>query len=447
MTTLRAGRRPRVVAGFTLLELLVSMAILVLILVGVLQLFDANSRLARTQTHIADMQQASRVGQYQLVRNVRMAGRGPMPMNLEQDTTGTTGYAGHYLPTGIAVEVDDNVAADTHILPADNTSPLVAEGTDILTIRGVMNGSLYQLNPAGADLSLSGTPPTSGQVVIRGKSPTGVPQNLPALKEAIDAGRPDGLLLVSPVSDELYAVVEVNPGTSDTTTNYNASDIENSSITVGFTMTADDYYGNNVDEGYRSLSPLGTFPTDLQSVAFVGLLEEYRYYIRQEAFATDLKVGPVMRLSRAHVYPGTDQPYDGDAVNLRDDIADNIRDLQVALGVESSTDADEVVTESVPPDGADEWLYNAAADPDPTTATGRLTWNGTPTQPNKLYYVRVTTLARTDRPDPKYLSPAITNIEDHVYNEPAIPKNQADLNLRRFRRRLLTTVIDLRNVS
>ena len=125
------------------------------------------------------------------------------------------------------------------------------------------------------------------------------------------------------------------------------------------------------------------------------------------------------------------------------------KQIPVALGVESSTDADQVVTEGVPPDAADEWLFNAV-DSDGTPAddaTDAAKWNGTPAQPNKLYYVRVTTLARTDRPDPKYLSPPITNIEDHAYNEPAIPNNQADVNLRRFRRRLLTTIIDLRNVS
>lgn len=428
------GRR----RGFTLLELTVSLAILVLILVGVLQLFDANSRLARNQTHIADMQQALRVGQYQLVRTVRMAGRGPVPMNLDQDTT--TGFAGKYLPTGIAVEVKDNVAANTHI--AGSTSPLVAEGTDVLTVRGVLNGSLYQLNQdTDATLSRAGTSVT-GQVVIRGQSPTGVIQNLAAIKEELDKGLPDALLLVSPASDELYAVVQI---TSSDDSSYDASDIPNSYLTVNFSNSGSEM-GTTADDGYRSLTPNSEFPADLTKVAFVGILEEYRYYIRQDAVTTDLGVGPTLRLSRAQVYPGNDHAYAGDDANLREDIADNIRDLQVALGIENQdpiADPDDQVTESDPPDENDEWLFNATAD-DPTDITK---WNGVVGRPNRLYYVRVTTLARTDRPDPQYLSPPIANIEDHVYNEPASPATQADLNQRRFRRRLLTTVIDLRNVS
>jgi len=426
-------------AGFTLIEALVSMAILVLILVGVLQLFDANSRLARTETHIADMQQSLRVGQYQLVRNVRMAGRGTLPMNQFPDPLVAPPYLGRDLPNGIAVAVDDNVAADTHIIPSDNTSPLVAEGTDVLTIRGVINGSLYQIDPAGSDFALTGAGPDAGTIVIHGKSPTGVPQNLPALKDLVDSGRPEALLLVSPVSDDLYSVVELDAGSSDTS-GYDPGDLDNSTITLGFKIN-----GGSHTTDYLTLSPKGRFPTDLKSVAFVGVLEEYRYYVRQESYATDLNVGPVLRLSRAHVYPATDTPYDDDAANLRDDIADNIRDLQVALGIESSTDADQVVTESNPPDGNDEWLYNSPDDDDSTANAAQ--WNGLPTQPNRLYYVRVTTLARTDRPDPQYVSPPIQNIEDHIYNEPVKPATQSALNLRRFRRRVMTTKIDLRNLS
>lgn len=434
-SVLGAGRQ----RGFTLLELTVSFAILVLILVGVLQLFDANSRLARTQTHIADMQQALRVGQYQLVRTVRMAGRGPVPMNLDPYTP--NGYAGHLLPGGIAVQVENNVPADTHI--AGSTSPLVAEGTDILTVRGVLNGSLYQLNQdTDATLTRAGASVT-GQVVIRGQSPTGVIQNLAGIKEELDKGFPDALLLVSPASDELYAVVQITG--SDTTSNYDAGDIPNSYLTVNFSNSGSEM-GASVDKGYRSLTPNSEFPGDLTKVAFVGILEEYRYYIRQDTVTTDLALGPTLRLSRAQVYPGNDAAYGGDDANLREDIADNIRDLQVALGIENEdpiADPDDQVTESDPPDENDEWLFNASAD----DKTDTVKWNGTVARPNRLYYVRVTTLARTDRPDPQYVSPPIANIEDHVYNEPAAPTTQADLNQRRFRRRLLTTIIDLRNVS
>ena len=76
----RSGRRrlPRQ-SGFTLIELLVSMIVFVTVLVAVMVMFTSSSRLARLQIHTADMQQSLRIGQYEIVRNLRMAGRGGLP--------------------------------------------------------------------------------------------------------------------------------------------------------------------------------------------------------------------------------------------------------------------------------------------------------------------------------------------------------------------------------
>ena len=58
------GRVSDPAAGFTLVELLVSMLVLVLVLVGVLELFDLNNKLARSQMQLAGMQQSIRISQY-----------------------------------------------------------------------------------------------------------------------------------------------------------------------------------------------------------------------------------------------------------------------------------------------------------------------------------------------------------------------------------------------
>ena len=62
--------------------------------------------------------------------------------------------------------------------------------------------------------------------------------------------------------------------------------------------------------------------TALTTVAYVGLLEEYRFYVREDHAisgnaASDLT--PV--LSRARFYPGTDQVYAADTSNFKQDIA------------------------------------------------------------------------------------------------------------------------------
>src|SRR6185295_14622889 len=87
-------------AGFTLVEMLIALAITAMILVGVLFTFDFSSRVARAQTYVADMQQSLRIGQDDVVRLVRMAGRGNLPL---------TGTAPYTLPKGVALGVINNV--------------------------------------------------------------------------------------------------------------------------------------------------------------------------------------------------------------------------------------------------------------------------------------------------------------------------------------------------
>ena len=114
------------------------------------------------------------------------------------------------------------------------------------------------------------------------------------------------------------------------------------------------------------------------------------------------------------MFPGTEVPYAGDVTNAKLDIADDILDLQVTLGVD--TDNDGTVVDLGNKD--DEWLYNSPDDDD----TAMAPWNQAG---RKLFYVRLSTLARTDRRDFNYQSPPITAIEDRSYAEPAVPANEA----------------------
>jgi hypothetical protein len=93
------------------------------------------------------------------------------------------------------------------------------------------------------------------------------------------------------------------------------------------------------------------------------------------------------------------------------------------------------VTGAPTPPATDEWLYNAAAD-DPTPFTA-----GT------LAYIRLSTLARTDRPDAQYQTPPLAPLEDHDYDNPATDLNSKTKPDWRYRRRILQTVVDLRNLG
>src|SRR5436190_4801967 len=99
--------------GFTLLEALVTITVTVVILVAILALFDFTNKLTRVQTQVADMQQELRIGQSDIVRYTRMAGRGGLPTSLP----------GKLLPRGVALALSTSVGTGAHI--GDSTSPFV----------------------------------------------------------------------------------------------------------------------------------------------------------------------------------------------------------------------------------------------------------------------------------------------------------------------------------
>ena len=410
-------------AGFTLVEVLVTLGVTVILLLGVLALFDFNNRIARVQTHVADMQQSLRVAQYDMVRLVRMTGRGGLP---SADALGPP--PPRQLPTGIAVELADNVPANTFVL-AGQEGTRVVTGTDILTVRGAFTTPIYQINTVaiGAFVLDNNLNPTSGSVEIEERGPTGVAQNLEPLADAINDQRPEALVLVSPLGDEIYAVVELNPGGSVVTTEVRDGKSVPTHVSTAFRIS-----GGTHTTDYLKLSRAGAFPPQLRSIGYVGLLEEYRFYIReQHVIPGDLASDLAPRLARARFYPGTTAVHAGLVTNAEVDVADNILDLQVALGVDRNGDR-----QIVENGGAeDEWLGNH---PEDLAVPGR--WQGNP--PPGVYYVRVSTVAQTDRRDPQYQAPPLVSLENRSY-----PASYNNRETRMFRRRTLQTVIDLRNLA
>ena len=411
-----AGRQ----RGFTLVELAVSLFVTVTVLLGVLALFDFSNKLSRAQTNIADMQQSMRVAQADLIRFIRMAGRGGLPL----------GYSALGVWTGWAVDVSNNVPDDTHIAPGDADTPEVVAGSDVLTVRGIFTSPLYQVNPADPTsfTLLPAATPDHGTLKIASTTPTGIPQDLSAIRDAIENKRHEALLLVSPKGTNVWAVVELIPDT----------DFKADPVTVNFKIS-----GGNYTDLYSKFSPAGAgvFNKDVTTVSFAGIIEEYRFYARRElADPTDKKSDLAPKLSRARVYPGTQVPWGGDAGNWRLDIADNIFDLQVALGFDTALKADEVngVLKETEDGEGDDWLYNGEAAPSPNDYAA-----------SSLTYIRLSTLARTDRRDKSYEAPLLVRVEDHSYagspfNDPDPDDNTGE---RMYRRRILRTMIDMRNLA
>ncbi|MDP9119919.1 MAG: PilW family protein [Acidobacteriota bacterium] len=445
-------RRRRRERGFTLMELSVSLLVIVEVILGALMIFDFNSKLARVQEQITDMQQSLRAGQYEMVRMVRMAGRGGL-----RSTSPARVY-----PKGSAVEVRNNVGIGSPAPPDDvavgyASSPRAVDGTDILTVRGVFTAPIYQVNSAQAAsftlFDATNNPTTNPAVAVRGVAqvcnlaPSGVNQTLTPLTTAITAAVPEALLIVSPLDDSVSAVVELDAANSTTVPAVSTlCPTTGKAIQIGFKVV-----GGTYTASYQKLSnvsvdgagnPTQNLPPALTSALFLGVLEEYRYYVRQNyAVPGNTASAPMPRLSRARMFPGTEVPYLADVNNAQVDIADNVMDLQIALGLDLNGDG--VIAEDTPPTATDEWLYNSSADlaTDPRWLTVA---GSAPARQPRMFYVRITQLVRTDRRDFQYAAPVLTNIEDHTY--PASPAGDNSPQNRMFRRRLLQTVVDLRNL-
>lgn len=145
-------------------------------------------------------------------------------------------------------------------------------------------------------------------------------------------------------------------------------------------------------------------------MAYAGIVEEYRFYIK--AAWTDFAGDLTPRLSRARVYPNTNVPGRHNTANWGVDIAENIWDMQVALGIDTTAAAGESPDRTLC-DGAaacatattDEWLYNAVGD----TITATVDNPCAPgTQINRWHTckalaqsIRLSLLARTSRRDPR----------------------------------------------
>jgi type IV pilus assembly protein PilW len=104
-------------------------------------------------------------------------------------------------------------------------------------------------------------------------------------------------------------------------------------------------------------------------------------------------------------------------------MAEGVEDMQLVKGMDSSTDG--IGAENSASANADEWIYNNASDSDQPSYT--------------LRAVRVTLVART-------LSGLIGNLK--AFNRPAIEDHTgAAANTDNFRRRILKTTVEVRNMS
>ncbi len=496
---LRTPGRPRKAAsgqaGFSLVELLVTVIILAEVLVGLLIIFDSSSRLARAQTHVAELQQSLRVGQAELTRYTRMTGLGGLPIIPLTDVS--RARYGTFPTAGPAVSVFNNVEEKTIVQLLDpsaaaGTDDVILPGSDVMILRGVFSTPMFYLDPPvkidGDWLSNPGdaTNEFSGQITlparsrISGRSWWDYPQEISDLATRLSAAKTDQIPLALVLRDTLnpnaYVVAAfdyANTAAGDLT----PSDCPNVSfhadlpaehipqcIQFNVVLDPDEDVSTGPGQAYADLTAgtgleggdqelvvdvTDSFNVFLPSnIGSIGLLEEYRLYVRAEWEVPgqfDTRLTPV--LARAEFLPGTNTQVD------RIDIADNVLDLQIAVGADADSlgiDGHGEVTDSG--SAADEVLFNSEADTDSdgdivasAVGTESRAWTDPVLQ---YHFLRINTLVQARFPDLKHRAPQIDLIEDynrgltfdvkgvsHTFND--------DLQ---YRRRWLQTMVELRNL-
>ena len=493
--------------GFSLVEMLVVMAMMGLLMAGLTVVFSRSSFLARAQTEQANMQQALRVSQHEMSRFLRMAGAGGLPITWTQDVP--TDFKADALPVdyetlgsfptnGFAVAVENNTPTGTTIpetVADGETAHFVIPGSDILTVRGVFTTPVYYLSGQfsqqddveawvdDSDDTIGGTEDGEAEINVPNRvsslyfQPLG--DLIDKLNEAKDNDIPIALLARDLTNPNAYFVVQWDADrAADTLETDECNEIETPAgwdastdprdsaecltIHVKLDSEGDDAYGadfanlamgtnlqsnaGSIDVSVPNAANRATLPVPKQ-VGSIGVLEEFRFYVRAEWEIPGDKTSrltPV--LTRAEYVPGTD------VLIERVDIVQNMLDLQLAIGIETNSTIGDAGFAAIDDFGTedDEVLFNHSGDkldaPDQLTGMTPQTWFNPALE---FHFLRITTVSQAARPTTDNWVPRIGAIED-VDRSASFDIDGVTYNYntdRLYQRGYLQTVVEMRNLK
>jgi hypothetical protein len=343
------ARRARRERGLTLIETVITMAVLIAVMVGLYALLDSSNKLAKQETNVAEAQQSVRIGVSEVTRVVR------------QGRVGGLFIANAILP------IENNSAGGVSFTDISGVEHFVRKGTDVIGVRGIISGDKYGV--ATGDVTCGGSCATTNAmtVTIRATSSSGVvnfePDTLPSMASKT---RPFYFVVADGSSEMLttgvgtYLVPVYYIGLVDTTGTWYTQ------TTDTFTFVMDP-----TDEGARKLTAAAPTAAAMDKPFSAGVVDEIRFFVDE---------GPVdASTSTIDTHPSlAEATFDPQSGNWEiQPLIEDVEDFQVAYGVDGIDGS--VRDKGISPAAysatlnADEWVGNV-----PNEVASKLALTGDP---------------------------------------------------------------------
>jgi Tfp pilus assembly protein PilV len=421
--------------GFSLVEALVTVAVLITVVLGLYTLLDRGNKLAKQETNVAEAQQSSRVGIYELSRQIR------------QGRVGGLFFANAILP------ISNNSPGGDKLTDLSGVNHYIRKGTDVIEVRGILSGDKYYF--ASGDVVCAGScaTTTSATVTLHATSTGGVSNFAPG-------GAPS---LISRTRPFFFAVAA---GANDVV-NVSGTDYLVPEYIVGLVNTGGTWYTqtantftfamNPQDAGARNLNASNSVAPSVDKPFSGGPVDQVRFFVDEGAADASA--------SNADTHPSlVEATFDPSSGNYDiQPLVDEVEDFQVAYGV----------------DGADGSVHDKGVDPTKVDTSGSNTdeWVGnvaneisttlplTSTDPKFVPgFVDATVISSSSAPAialpslrSVWLSLVVKSTDpDFVYGGPgargiqildSTAKNFSTATGRPYRRRLQSFAVSLRNYS
>lgn len=324
---MRRNNHPK---GLTLIETLVTLAVLTAIMVGLYALLDSSNKLAKQETNVAEAQQSVRIGISELTRVIR------------QGRVGGLFIANAILP------IANNIGGGTTLTDTNGTPHYVRAGTDVIGVRGIISGDKYGLGTG--DVTCAGSCATTNAmtVTIRATSSSGVVNFVSPNAPSI-AGKKSPFYFV--VADGSTEMMTTGVGTYLVPVYYVGRVNANSSGTW-YTLTTDQFTFtmDPQDSDARNLAAQAPSAPALDKPFSGGVVDDIRFFVDEGSTSA-----------------GTDDTHPSLAEAIWDPssrnweiqpLIEDVEDFQVAYGV------DGIVTGSVHDHGISPAAYNTTANND-----------------------------------------------------------------------------------